>query len=40
MKPGGEGRLATESSDFSEELQECFLRQILCFGRIPHHSET
>jgi len=40
VKPCGKRRLAAKCGDLSEELEERFLRQILCLGRIPHHSKA
>ncbi len=34
------GRFTAEGSNFSEELKEGFLSQILRFGRIPNHPQT
>ena len=40
MQPGRKRRLAPESGNLPEELEERFLRQILCLGRISHHPQT
>ena len=40
MQPGRKRRLAPESGNLAEKLEERFLRQILCFGGIAHHPQT
>lgn len=40
MQPGGEGGFPAETADFAKELDENFLRQILCFRGIGDHPQA
>jgi hypothetical protein len=40
MKPGGKGRITAEGGKLSERLDECFLRKVVCVGRIVGHAEA
>jgi hypothetical protein len=40
VEPGRESGFASEGREFSEGLDECFLRQIVCIRRIVRHPKT
>jgi hypothetical protein len=40
VQPGGKGRLPTEASNFSKELDEDFLREVFCLRDVAGHPQT